>query len=346
MALEDKIIETDCIIIGAGPVGLFAVFQCGMLNMCCAVIDALPDIGGQCTALYPEKPIYDIPAYPVVTGEKLIENLEAQAAPFHPQYFLNQKVEILHENEDGSWLVETTAGHQIKAKNVILAAGAGAFGPNRPPLGGIDVYEGTSVHYMVRDKAQFKDKALVIAGGGDSAVDWALSLADVARQIYVVHRRDKFRAAPDNVNKMHMLHEDAGKPFELVTPYQLTGIQGVNGHLENITVATMEGNERVLHADHLLAFFGIVPDLSALDSWGLETKGYTIVVDPATCETTKKGIYAIGDVAGYDGKLKLILTGFAEGAQAAHGAYSRCYPDKALHFEYSTSKGVPAAGQQ
>lgn len=344
MALEDKIHHTDCIIIGAGPVGLFAVFQCGMLKMRCAVIDALPEIGGQCTALYPEKPIYDIPAYPVVTGEGLIKNLEAQAAPFEPHYFLNQKVEILQEQPDGQWLIETTAGHMIKAPNVILAAGAGAFGPNRPPLGGIEVYEGKHVHYMVRSRETFKGQKIVIAGGGDSAVDWALSLADIASQIYVVHRRDKFRAAPDNVAKMKAFHDNPDKPFELVTPYQLAGLQGVNGKLQNIAVKTMSGEERILDADHMLAFFGIVPDLSALDSWGLETKGHTIVVDPATCETTKSGIYAIGDVAGYDGKLKLILTGFAEGAQAAHGAYSRCYPDEALHFEYSTSKGVPAKG--
>jgi thioredoxin reductase (NADPH) len=343
MALEDKITQTDCIIIGAGPVGLFAVFQCGMLKMRCAVIDALPEIGGQCTALYPEKPIYDIPAYPVVSGEELIKNLEAQAAPFEPQYFLNQKVEILQEQEDGHWLVETTAGEMIKAPNVILAAGAGAFGPNRPPLENIESFEEHSVHYMVRNRDMFKGQKLVIAGGGDSAVDWALSLAEVAQQVYVVHRRDKFRAAPDNVEKMKALHNDPDKGFELVTPYQLSSLEGADGKLENVIVKTMAGEERKLEADHMLAFFGIVPDLSALDSWGLETKGYTIVVDPATCETTKKGIYAIGDVAGYDGKLKLILTGFAEGAQAAHGAYARCYPGEALHFEYSTSKGVPAA---
>lgn len=341
--LGADIFETDCIIIGAGPVGLFAIFQCGMLNMKCAVIDALPAIGGQCTALYPEKPIYDIPAYPEVSGADLIKNLEAQAAPFNPTYFLNQRVEGLQEQENGAWLVETTAGQLLRAKNIILAAGAGAFGPNRPPLENIESYEKHSVHYMVRERAMFKDKRVVIAGGGDSALDWALSLSDIATQIYVVHRRDKFRAAPESVSKARELHENPTQNFEMVTPYQLHELEGDGHALSAVKVKTMKGEERHLEADYLLAFFGIVPDLGALDAWGLKTVGYQIAVDPATCETTKSGIYAIGDVAGYEGKLKLILTGFAEAAQAAHGAYKRCYPDTELHFEYSTTKGVPNA---
>ncbi len=335
-----QIDTTDIVIIGAGPVGLFAVFQCGMLGMKTHVIDALPEIGGQCTALYPEKPIYDIPAYPVVTGEELIHNLEAQAKPFAPVYHLDQRVEGLHAQSDGRWIVETTKGTLISAKIILLAAGAGAFGPNRPPLDGIESFEGKSVHYMVRSRNQFKDKTIVIGGGGDSAVDWALSLAPIAKKIYVVHRRDKFRAAHDNVEKLMALHNDPAAPVELVIPYQLHGVCGENGVLSAVEVATLKGDVRRIEADYLLPFYGIVPDLGALSDWGLQLDGHHIVVNPATAETTKSGIFAIGDVASYDGKLKLILTGFAEAAQAAHEAYKRVFDGKALHFEYSTSKGV------
>lgn len=332
--------KTDIVVIGAGPVGLFAVFQCGMLGMKCHVIDALPEIGGQCTALYPEKPIYDIPAYPVVTGENLIANLEAQARPFAPVYHLDQRVEGLHRQDDGSWIVETTRGTLIHAKIVILAAGAGAFGPNRPPLDGIEAYEGKSVLYMVRSREQFRGKTLVIGGGGDSAVDWALSLSSLAKKIYVVHRRDKFRAAQDSVDKLLALHNDPQSGVELVIPYQLHALEGVDGALRAVEVATLKGEVMRLEADYLLPFYGIVPDLGALAAWGMQLDGHHIVVNPATAETTMQGIFAIGDVASYDGKLKLILTGFAEAAQAAHEAYKRVFEGKALHFEYSTSKGV------
>jgi thioredoxin reductase (NADPH) len=231
----------------------------------------------------------------------------------------------------------------IKAKSVILAAGAGAFGPNRPPLEGIENYEGKSVHYMVRTREKFADKTLVIAGGGDSAVDWALSLGEIAKKIYIVHRRDKFRAAVDNVSKLRAHHEDPDHPIELVVPYQLRALHGDGAALTHVTVATLKGEERLLRADCLLPFFGIVPDMSNLEKWGLAFNGHQITVDPVHCETSKKGIYAIGDVADYEGKLKLILTGFAEAAQAAHHCYTRSHPNQALHFEYSTSKGVPGA---
>lgn len=338
---NEDMLFTDVIIVGAGPVGLFAVFQCGMLGLKAHVIDALPDIGGQCAALYPEKPIYDIPGFPQISGAALIENLEAQAAPFAPTYHLDQRVEGLTEQSDGSWIVETTKGTQISGKAIILAAGAGAFGPNRPPLEDIEDFEGKTVHYMVRERTQFKGKRIVIGGGGDSAIDWALSLSEVAKKVHLVHRRDKFRAAQDNVRKIKELHEDPQSPLEILTPYQLDKINGQDGKIESITIKTLKGEERTLEADYLLPFYGIVPDLAALETWGMQLDGHQICVNPASCETTKSGIFAVGDVAHYEGKLKLILTGFSEVAQAAHEAFKRVNPDTALHFEHSTTKGIP-----
>lgn len=332
--------DTDVAIIGAGPAGLFAVFECGMLDLKCHVIDSLAEIGGQCTALYPEKPIYDIPGFPSVDAGDLIHRLEAQAAPFKPNYHLGQQVVSLSK-EGSKWRLTTSKGIEITASAVIIAAGGGAFGPNRPPLEGIEAYEGTSVFYMVRHKADFEGKSIVIAGGGDSAVDWALSLAPLASRLYVVHRRDKFRAAPESVAQMHAL-EAAGK-LEMVVPYQLSGLEGAGATLTGIRVSTLEGDEKVLEADILLPFFGLASELGPIADWNLELEGHHIIVDPATCATSQPGIYAIGDIVNYQDKLKLILTGFAEGAQAAHAIYRQIHPDKPLHNEYSTTKGLPGA---
>ncbi len=335
-------IQTDVVIIGAGPVGLFTVFECGMMKLRCHVIDALEQVGGQCSALYPEKPIYDIPAHPNILAGDLIKNLEAQAAPFNPTYHLGDQVETLRKLDapvDGyRWHVSTKKGEDIQAKIIIIAAGVGAFGPNKPPLDNIESYEETSVHYFVRWKETYKDKAVVIAGGGDSAVDWALSLSDVAKKVYVVHRRDKFRAAPDSVEKMRELH-DQGK-LELVTPYQLERLEGDQGQLESVIVKDLDGNERSLDADFLLPFFGLSMNLGPIAEWGLNLDKSHITVDPTTSETSEEGIFAVGDVATYDHKLKLILTGFAEAASAAHKARALVYPDDVFHFEYSTTSGV------
>lgn len=337
--------STDVVIIGAGPVGLFAIFECGMLGLKTHVVDALETIGGQCSALYPEKPIYDIPAHPEIGAQALIDQLEAQAAPFAPTYHLDQQVTGLTKTEEG-WVVETSHGTRIQAGAVIIAAGVGAFGPNRPPMDGIENFEGqgpgVGVNYLVRKREDYAGQHIVIAGGGDSAVDWALALAEDAASLKVVHRRPKFRAAPDNVEKMKAL-EAAGK-LELVIPYQLGALSGDAGRLTTVIVRDLDGHERHLEADVLLPFFGLSQNLGPILAWELPLEKNLIEIDPATMGVKAQvGLFGIGDIITYPGKLKLILTGFAEAALAAHGAHKVCRPDEELHFEYSTTKGVPGA---
>lgn len=330
--------KTDVTIVGAGPTGLFAVFQCGMLGLRAHVVDALDEPGGQCAALYPEKPIYDIPGRSEITGGDLVAQLEAQAAPFSPVYHLGQQA-VSIRREGVEWAVSTSKDLEITSKGVILAAGGGAFGPNRPPIPDIEAYEGKSVFYSVKRKADFSGKRIVIAGGGDSAVDWALALADNAAQISLVHRRDRFRAAPDSLAKLHKLVQN-GK-IALVTPFQLQRIEGESGRLTTVHVVSLEGQERALTADNLLCFFGLSASLGPLESWGLTLERGQIAVNQRTCATNLPGVYAIGDGATYPGKLKLILTGFAEAAHAAHDLWHFVHPSKELHMEYSTSKGIP-----
>ena len=337
--------QTDVVIIGAGPVGLFAVFELGMLKIRCHVVDSLEAIGGQCRALYPEKPIYDIPGYPEIMAGDLVDKLERQAAPFAPAYHLGQRVEAVsaRNGADGTgWRVETAAGTRIDCRAIVIAAGCGAFGPNRPPLPGIEAYEGRSLFYMVGRREDFRGKRIVIAGGGDSALDWTLSLAELAETIYVVHRRPKFRGAPESVAQLHRLAEADG-PVELVVPYQLHGLDGRDGALEAVIVRSLDGDERRLPADALLAFFGLSMNLGPIAEWGLNLERNLIAVEPATCETNQPGIFAIGDITHYPGKLKLILSGFAEAALAAHAIHPLVHPDEELHWEYSTTKGLPEA---
>ena len=336
--MSAQVHKTDVAIIGAGPVGLFAVFECGMLKMQCHVIDALEGAGGQCVALYPEKPIFDIPGHPAIDAAELIAKLEQQAAPFHPTYHLGHRVEKLVPNGDG-WRVETDQGAAIEARTVVIAAGCGAFGPNRPPLKDLEQYEGTSVFYLVKRREDFRGKRVVIAGGGDSALDWTLGLADVAERIYVVHRRPKFRGAPETVAKMEKLAKDGR--IDLVVPYQLHGLVGDGGRLAAVEVATLDGAVKRLEADILLPFFGLAMDLGPIAHWGLNLDRNHIAVDPKSGATSAPGIFAIGDIANYPGKLKLILCGFSEAAMAAHAIYPLVHPGEALHFEYSTTKGVP-----
>jgi thioredoxin reductase (NADPH) len=333
------VVETDVAIIGAGPVGLFAVFECGMLRMKTVVVDALEAIGGQCSALYPEKPIFDIPAHPEIAGADLVAALEKQAAPFQPRFLLGRRVERL-DQDGGGFTLATSAGERIRCKAVILAAGAGAFGPNRPPLDRLAEFEASgAVRYMVARREEFRGKRVVIAGGGDSAVDWALSLKSVAAQVTVVHRRDKFRCAPESAAQLKQAAERG--EIELAIPYQLHGLEGSAGALEGVALATLKGETRTVPADHLLAFFGLSMELGPIAEWGLGLDRSHVQVHPATCETNIAGVHAIGDIATYPGKLKLILQGFSEAAMAAHAIHPRVFPGEALHFEYSTSKGVP-----
>lgn len=339
---------TDVAIVGAGPVGLFSVFECGMLGMRSTVIDVLDTAGGQCAALYPEKPIYDIPGYPRVMAMELIDRLLEQAAPFKPVYRLGHpvlRVAPVRPQSNGTndgWRLEIAGGHTVTAKAVIIAGGTGAFGPVRLPLPGVEAFEGKSVFYLVRRKADLAGKRIVIAGGGDSAIDWALALAGIADKVWVVHRRDKFRAAPDSARKLREL-ADAGA-IEMVVPYQLSGLEGQGGHLSAVKVATLDGDEKSLDADVVLAFFGLINTLGPIAEWGITLDhGKHIAVNPATCATNLPGVFAVGDIITYPGKLKLILSGFAEVAQAAHAIHPIVHPGTALHFEYSTSKGLPGA---
>ena len=329
----------DVAIIGAGPVGLFAVFECGMLGMRAQVVDALDMLGGQCAALYPEKPIYDIPGHPRIDAAALIDKLAEQAAPVHPTYHLAQQVERLAALPQGGLRLETSLGTVIEARAVIIAAGVGAFGPNRPPLAGIERFEGKSVFYYVTQRDVFRGKKVVIAGGGDSAVDWALSLAEVAAEVIVVHRRAKFRAAPEAATRLQQLA--ASGAIELVTPYQLHALEGEDGALAAVIVADLEGRTRRLAADVLLPFFGLSMNLGPIAEWGLALERHHVIVDPATSRSSLPSVFAIGDVAHYPGKLKLILSGFAEAALAAHAIFPLVRPGEALHFEDSTTKGVP-----
>ena len=332
--------QTDIVIIGAGPVGLFAAFEAGMLKMRAHIVDTLESIGGQCIALYPEKPIYDIPGYPSIQASELIEKLSEQVKPFSPTYHLGQQVMEIKKTADG-FTVSTSEQNTITCKAIIIAAGCGAFGPNRPPLEKLEEYEGKSIFYLVNKREDFRDKKVVIAGGGDSAVDWAISLSELTEKLYVIHRRPKFRCAPESAAKLDALAK-SGK-IEMVIPYQLARLEGTNGKLSSVVVATLEGEERALEADVLLPFFGLAMELGPIAQWGLNLDQNHITVNPATCETSIPGIFAIGDIATYENKLKLILTGFAEAAQAGHAAYKLVHPNEALHFEYSTTSGVPGS---
>lgn len=329
---------TDVVIIGAGPIGLFQIFQAGMLKIKTHIFDSLDFIGGQCQALYPEKPIYDIPAYPQIKSADLINELEKQAEPFAPTYHLGQQV-VAIEKQGDDFIVTSSENSKVTCKAIVIAAGCGAFGPNRPPLAGIEIYENNgSVKYLVNKIAEFTDKKVVIAGGGDSALDWAIALSEVAKEVSIIHRRSKFRAAPISVETMHKLADD-GK-INILTPYQLDALKGNSGQLEQVILKDMQGNIKEVYADYLLPFYGLSMQLGPIAEWGLNLDKKHIEVDPSSMQTNIPGIYAVGDIATYKNKLKLISVGFSEAAFAAHDFYKKIYPDTPLHFEYSTTKGV------
>lgn len=324
---------TDVAIIGAGPCGLFAVFELGLLNIKSHLIDILNRPGGQCAELYPEKPIYDIPALPIVTGQELTDALLQQIEPFKPEFHFSQMVESLEKTATG-WRVKTDAGTTIDCKVVVIAAGGGSFVPKKPPIAGIDAYEGKSVHYAVRKMEQFRDKTLVIVGGGDSALDWTLNLQPIARHITLIHRRDEFRASPDSVEKMY--HLAATGKLDLKFG-QVSGLQGVDGQLTGIELTDNEKQKHTLGCDALLPFFGLTMKLGPVANFGLNLHENLIAVDTEKFETSTPGIFAIGDINTYPGKLKLILSGFHEAALMSQQAFRLCYPDQKLRFQYTTS---------
>ena len=326
-------IETDCIIIGAGPVGLFAVFELGLVDIKAHVIDILDKVGGQCAELYPEKPIYDIPALPVVTGQELTDRLMEQIKPFGATFHLGERVDALARLPDGRFRVETDRGAVLLAKVVVIAAGGGSFTPKRPPLDGIEAFEGKSVFYSVRRMDDFRDRDVLIVGGGDSALDWTLNLQPIARSVTLVHRRDEFRAAPHSVQQMRGMVE-AGKVTLKIG--QVAALEGVDGQLSGVTVTTSAGAER-LAVDRLLPFFGLTMKLGPVANWGLNLEQNLIAVDTARFETSEPGIFAIGDINTYPGKLKLILSGFHEAALMAQAAHAMVHPGKKLLFQYTTS---------
>lgn len=327
-------IKTDVLIIGAGPCGLFAVFELGLLDMKVHLVDILDKIGGQCAELYPEKPIYDIPAIPMVTGQGLTEALMEQIKPFGPTFHLNEMVETIEKIGDPLFKVTTDAGKVFETKVVVISAGGGSFQPKRPPVPGIEAYEGTSVFYAVRKMEQFRDKELLIVGGGDSALDWTLNLQPIARRVTLLHRRDDFRAAPHSVDQMRQLVASGKMDLKLG---QVTSLEGANGQL---TGAVVKGNDNAISTvscNTMLPFFGLTMKLGPVANWGVKIENNLVPVDTEAFETDIPGIFAIGDINTYPGKLKLILSGFHEGALMSQKAHRYVYPDKRLVFQYTTS---------
>ncbi len=327
-------IVTDVVIIGAGPCGLFAVFELGLLDLKCHLVDILDRPGGQCTELYPEKPIYDIPALPEISGQALTDGLMKQIAPFHPVFHMGQMAEKLEPQSNGRWMLTTETGTVFDARCIVIAAGGGSFVPKKPPIPGIDTYEGFSVFYAVRQKEKFRGKDIVIVGGGDSALDWTLNLQPLAKSVTLVHRRNEFRAAPDSVSKMQKLVAEGTMKFQAG---QVKALSGENGQLTGITVEDNEKVLKTLPCDMLLPFFGLTMKLGPIANFGLNLDRNLIPVDTEKFETDKPGIFAIGDICTYPGKLKLILSGFHEAALMSRQAFRYCRPDQKLRFEYTTS---------
>ncbi len=332
-------IETDICIIGAGPVGLFAVFEAGLLRLRCHVVDVMPQIGGQLTEIYPKKPIYDIPGYPMVMAGELIENLEKQIEPFHPTYTLGERVEELKKLDDGSFELLTSDKNIIKAKAVVIAAGLGCFEPRKPAVDDLEMYEGKGVHYMVRNPDDFIGKNVVIAGGGDSALDWAIHLCGMGANITLVHRGNTFRGAADSAEKVVKL--DAEGKLKLLLNSHVSALSG-NGKLENLTVVSTTGEKQDLEVDNFIPLFGLSPKLGPIEHWNLNLDNNAISVNVHDYSTDTPGIFAIGDINTYPGKLKLILSGFHEAALMAHGAYKYMYPDKRVNLKYTTVNGIEA----
>ena len=325
-------IKTDTLIIGAGPVGLFCVHQLGIIGLTCEVVDNLDKIGGQCIELYPDKPIYDIPAVPECTGEELTNNLLEQIKTFKTNFHLNERVEEIKQDEK-KWLIKTNKGTQFETSSIIIAAGVGSFEPRKFSTKEIEKYEGKKILYSVKDKKIFKDKTVTIFGGGDSALDWAIELSNTSKVI-LVHRRDDFRGMQASIDKVNQLKEE-GK-IEIYTKCQLDSVEG-DDKIESINIKHDDESIKEIKTDYVLGFFGLIMKLGPIAEWGLNLDKKTIPVNTENFETNKKGIFAIGDICSYPGKLKLILSGFHEGALAARGCFKYAKPDEKYRFEFTTS---------
>jgi thioredoxin reductase (NADPH) len=325
-------IKTDTLIIGAGPVGLFCVHQLGIIGLKCEVVDNLDKIGGQCIELYPDKPIYDIPAVPECTGEELINSLIEQIKAFKTKFYLNERVEEIKKVEK-KWITKTNKGTEFESSSIIIAAGVGSFEPRKFPTKEIEKYEGKQILYSIRDKTVFKDKPVSIFGGGDSALDWAIELSNTSKVI-LVHRRDDFRGMQASIDKINKLKEE-GK-IEIYTKYQLEAAQGKE-KIESINIKHDDKTIKKIKTDYVLGFFGLIMKLGPIADWGLNLDKKTVPVNTESFETNKEGIFAIGDICSYPGKLKLILSGFHEGALAARGCFKYAKPDEKYRFEFTTS---------
>ncbi|NII28851.1 NAD(P)/FAD-dependent oxidoreductase [Pseudoflavitalea sp. X16] len=332
-------ITTDICIIGAGPVGLFAVFEAGLLKMRCHLVDALPQVGGQLSEIYPYKPIYDIPGAPEIKAQELVDNLKKQIAPFAPTFTLGERVETIERQEDKSFIVTTSDHTKIHCKVITIAGGLGCFEPRKPAIEQLEAFEGKGVTYMVKDPELFRDKHIVLAGGGDSALDWTIYLSNVAKSVTLVHRGDTFRGAPDSAEKVFHLAE-AGK-INLVLKSNIVKING-NGKLNEVLIEGSDKTVTTMATDYLIPLFGLSPKLGPIADWGLNIDKSAISVNTFDYSTNIEGIYAIGDINTYPGKLKLILCGFHESALMAHSAFKHVYPNQRLSFKYTTVNGVNA----
>lgn len=330
-------ITTDICIIGAGPVGLFTVFECGLLKMRCHLVDSLAQVGGQLTEIYPKKPIYDIPGFPSVLAGDLIDGLMKQIEPFNPTFTLGQRVEKLEKLEDGSFLVHTNKGETIACKAVAIAAGLGCFEPRKPNAKNLEQFEGKGVEYMVLNPEDFRNKKVVLAGGGDSALDWAIYLSDIAQSLTLVHRSKEFRGAPDSVEKVFKLHES--EKINLVLDSNIIAVHG-DDTLKSVEIEAKDKSTSLIDADYFIPLFGLSPKLGPIAEWGLNIDKNAIEVNTYDYSTNIPGIYAIGDINTYPGKLKLILCGFHEGTLMAQSAFKYMYPNEKLSFKYTTVNGV------
>lgn len=330
-------IQTDILIVGAGPVGLFTVFEAGLLKLRCHLVDALPQAGGQLTEVYPKKPIYDIPGYPSILAGELVDKLMEQIAPFKPGFTLGERVESFEKNDEGKFIVKTNKNTRIQASVVAIAGGLGCFEPRKPPIEGIDKFEDKGVDYMIKNPEKFRDKKLLIAGGGDSALDWTIELADIASQLTLIHRRSSFRGALDSVEKVMALAKS--NKVKLITEAQAVGLSG-NGVLKEVKIKSKELGEFSEPVDHFIPLFGLTPKLGPIGEWGLNINRSAIEVNTLDYSTNIPGVYAIGDINTYPGKLKLILCGFHEATLMVQSAFKYIYPEQKLSFKYTTVTGI------